>query len=77
VGYARLSVPPGIMGESTPLQDKEKSVADEPGRPPPPHPPDDHDLERKATAVIAGFAQGIGRGLVVVIWEWIKGSHHL
>ena len=39
-----------------------------------PHPPDDHDLKHKA---IAGFAQGIARGLVVIIWEWVKGGHHL
>ena len=41
---------------------------------PPPHPPDDHELKHK---VIASFAQGIARGLVVIIWEWAKGGHHL
>ena len=46
-------------------------------RPPPHHSPDDHDLKQRVTAAIAGFAQGAASALVVLIWEWIKGGHHL
>jgi len=46
-------------------------------RPPPHHPQDDHDLKQKVTAAIAGLAQGVGSAVVVIIWEWIKGGHHL
>lgn len=44
---------------------------------PPPNPPDDHDLKDKVTAAIAGLAQGVGSALVVIVWEWVKGGHHL
>jgi len=40
----------------------------------PPPPADDHELKR---TVIAAFAQGVGRGAVVVIWEWLRGGHWL
>ena len=42
-------------------------------RPPPP-PVDDRELKR---TVISAFAQGVGRGAVVVIWEWMRGGHWL